>query len=181
VSDVFDVVFVCTGNRFRSPLAAAIFREAAAGLPVQVSSAGTLELGPTPPLREAVEAGARLGLDLSSHRSRGLTGLDLSGVDLVVGFERHHVAAAVVEAGAPRNRTFTLPELVGLLEQIPDPDSERLERARRLVAAAGEKRGDPARSQMPELEDPIGLPGGAQREIADEAREFTERLAKMLF
>jgi protein-tyrosine-phosphatase len=182
VSDVFDVVFVCTGNRFRSPLAAAIFREAAAGLPVQVSSAGTLELGPTPALREAVEAATRFGLDLSSHRSRGLTGLDLSGVDLVVGFERHHVAAAVVEANAPRGRTFTLPELVELLAGMAKPRAtDPLHRARELVAGAGEKRGDPAQSDMRELEDPIGLPGSDQREIADQIRELTEQLAKALF
>jgi protein-tyrosine-phosphatase len=44
-ADVFRVAFVCTGNRFRSPLAAALFRSAAEGLPVEVASAGTLDLG----------------------------------------------------------------------------------------------------------------------------------------
>jgi hypothetical protein len=44
VSDAsFEVVFVCTGNRFRSPLAAALFGRATAGLPVSVSSRGTLD------------------------------------------------------------------------------------------------------------------------------------------
>lgn len=182
MSDVFDVVFVCTGNRFRSPLAAAIFREAVGAACVRVSSAGTLELGPMPALREAIEAGTRLGLDLSSHRSRAVTGLDLSGADLVVGFERHHVAAAVVESGAPRDRTFTLPELVELLAGVPRPHAtDPLDRARELVAGAGEKRGDPAHTRMGELEDPIGLPGTEQREIADEVGELTQRLADTLF
>jgi protein-tyrosine phosphatase len=182
VSDVFGVVFVCTGNRFRSPLAAAIFREATAGLPVRVSSAGTLELGAMPALEEALEAGSRIGVDLTSHRSRGLIGLDLSAADLVVGFERHHLGAAVLDASAPRHRVFTLPEIVTLLERLPDPEPvDALERARRLVALAAESRGQETWRTTSELEDPIGLSRGKQRSIAEQVRELTERLSRALF
>ena len=44
-ADELQVVFVCTGNRFRSPLAAALFREATSGLPVDVRSMGTSVTG----------------------------------------------------------------------------------------------------------------------------------------
>ena len=50
-----DVVFLCTGNRFRSPLAAALFAEATAGLPVHVRSAGTLNVGSPPVFPETLE------------------------------------------------------------------------------------------------------------------------------
>ena len=70
-ADDFRVFFVCTGNLFRSPLAAELFRAELAGLPVVVSSAGTLNLGAVPAEPEAVEQAALLGADLSSHRARG--------------------------------------------------------------------------------------------------------------
>jgi protein-tyrosine phosphatase len=182
VSDVFDVVFVCTGNRFRSPLAAAIFARATSGLPVRVASAGTLELGAMPALAEAVEAASGFGIELASHRSRGLIGLDLSGTDLVVGFERHHLGAAVLDASAPRDRVFTLPEIVRLLESLPPPEpAGTVERARRLVGLAAENRGAETWRSVSELEDPIGLGRGTQRSIAEQVRELTERLSRALF
>src|SRR5439155_4834134 len=109
----FDVVFVCTGNRFRSPLAEALLRAATGGQPVRVRSVGTLRLDAEPALPEAVESAQQLGLDISQHRSCCIEDVDLSSADLVVGFEANHVASAVVDAGADRKRTFLLPELVG--------------------------------------------------------------------
>ena len=40
----FEVVFVCTGNRFRSPLAESLLRAATEGLPVRVRSLGMLRV-----------------------------------------------------------------------------------------------------------------------------------------
>ena len=37
----FEIVFVCTGNQFRSPLGAAVFEREARGRSVRVSSCGT--------------------------------------------------------------------------------------------------------------------------------------------
>jgi len=51
----FRIDFVCTGNRFRSPLAAELLRRAIGGLPVEVASVGTLDLGPLSALPEAME------------------------------------------------------------------------------------------------------------------------------
>ena len=50
----FQIVFVCTGNRFRSPIAAAFVQKHGAGLPLDLRSLGTLDTGPAPPLAEAV-------------------------------------------------------------------------------------------------------------------------------
>jgi protein-tyrosine-phosphatase len=175
------VVFVCTGNRFRSPLAEALFRRATDGLGVETSSLGLLELGAVPALREAIAEGARLGVDLTPHVARSLVGRELSPVDLVVGFERMHVVTAVVEAGARRDQTFTLPELVGLLESIELPDGERLERAREAVARAARARPDPELRSLPELGDPLGRGAAVYRETADRLLDLTGRLAGGLF
>jgi protein-tyrosine-phosphatase len=178
--DELTVVFVCTGNRFRSPLAELIFRRAAGDVPVRTASRGTLELGPLPALPEALEEAERLGLDLASHRARPIDGEDLSSMDLVLGFERMHVVAAVVEASAPRERTFTLPELVELLEAGERPSaSEPVERAREAISAAATARRD--RHAVPEVLDPIGQPRQVFRETAAELEDLVGRLTDRLF
>ena len=148
------VVFVCTGNRFRSPLGAALFAKAA-GAQATVESAGTLELGARPAFAETIEEGGRLGVDLSGHRARYLGRVDLSSADLVLGFEQMHVATAVVDAGAERDRSFTLPELVDLVgprQETPREAIARCERSpeRRATDAtdAGDQRSGRTRQQQ---------------------------------
>jgi protein-tyrosine-phosphatase len=176
----FRVAFVCTGNRFRSPLAAALLEEETRGLPVRIASLGTLDLGGRPALPEAVEIASELGLDLSEHRARGLARVDLSRADLVLGFEARHIKSSVVESGAPRSVSFTLPELVGLLGRIPGPPlpSDPVERARVRVRQAHALRGG---AEAEELGDPLGLTVRDQRRIAGELVRLTETLAERLF
>ena len=179
----FRVVFLCTGNRFRSPLAAAVLRRESEGMPVDVDSAGTLELGPVPALPEAVFEAERLGLDLRGHRACSLDEADLAGADLVVGFERMHIRTAVVEGGARREVTFTLPELVQLLGRIEPPSAaDPLERARLSVelAHAGRPQ-DPTLADAPELADPLGRSAAYQRETAERVASLTTALARALF
>lgn len=143
------------------------------GLPVEVSSLGTLDLGPVPALPEAVTLAEELGLDLTSHRARQLG--DLRDRDLVVGFERKHVMAAVVDAGAPLEKTFTLPELVGLLHDRAGPARDR-------VAAAHAARPKDFRNRpLPEIPDPLGLSVPEQRAVARAVEEQVSSLAAALF
>jgi protein-tyrosine phosphatase len=175
----FQVVFVCTGNRFRSPLAAELFRARTTGLPVSVRSAGTLELGPASVLTEALEHGSRLGIDLSSHEASCLVGEDLSGADLIIGFEHMHVATAVVEAHAKRERTFTLPELVGLLENSSGDSTaaESIEQAETAVAQADAlRRSAGLPIGYPEIADPLG----AGREVSMQTAEIIDTLTNRL-
>lgn len=179
---LFQLVVVCTGNRFRSPLAAAVVEQLAANLPVRVSSLGTLDLHGAPPLRAAVKQASRLGLDLSGHRARTLVGADLGSADLIVGFERAHIGAAVLEAQAPRERAFLLTELVELLEEAPPLfDADPLERARAAVAHA-----DAARSESPadwyeEIPDPLGGSARVARAVATDVQRLTLVLLRGLF
>jgi protein-tyrosine phosphatase len=179
----YEVAFVCTGNRFRSPLAAAVFASRVE-VPVQTVSAGLLRVGPMPALPEAVELARSFGLDLSSHRARDLSVVDLEPFDLVLGFERSHVQAAVVDASARIERTFTLPELVPLLEEVPERTSQAapLARARERVAEAHAARAPSFRtSVMPEVADPLGHSRREQQAIAEEVRRLSGRLAQLLF
>jgi protein-tyrosine phosphatase len=178
----FQLVVVCTGNRFRSPLAAAVVQQLVADLPVEVSSLGTLDLGDAPPLRAAVKQAGRLGLDLSSHRARTLVGTDLRYADLIIGFERAHVGAAVLEARAPRERAFLLTELVELLDASPPlAHDDPLRRARAAVARAdATRREDPAEWQR-EIPDPLGGSARVARDVATDVQRLTVALVRGLF
>ena len=153
-----SVLFVCTGNRFRSALAESLFRGATEGLPVRVSSAGTQQLAPGKALPEALELGLELGVDLGAHRSRPLRPEIVEGADLVVGFEQRHVKVAVVEGGAQRERTFTAGELAALLRVagVPAGDDPAGD-ARAAIAEADRLRTRlGARLEAAELPDPFG-------------------------
>jgi len=182
-NDPIHVVFVCTGNRFRSPLAEALLRRAVPPYALRTDSYGTLNVGTAPPLDEAVIEARRFGIDLSEHAARPITDADLSRADLVVGFERHHGVSAIVEARARRERTFTLAELVPALEAIkvaPRPDP-LLRAQRALTLLDSHRRPAAADWDPPEVVDPLGLARDAQREIAHRVEDLTTRLARALF
>lgn len=179
---VLEIVVICSGNRFRSPIAQAVLQEASAGLPVRVGSAGTLDLQPGPALPQAITFGNSLGLDLSAHASRRVAGSDLSEADLVIGFEPIHAATAVMDARARRERTFLLTELVGLLAHVALPvDAGPVERARSVVREANELRRRGPTSQWEEIADPMGGPEAGFVATGRLVRELTLSLAQSLF
>jgi protein-tyrosine phosphatase len=178
------VAFVCTGNRFRSPLAAALLARETKRLPLRIESLGTLDVGAKPPLPEAAKIAKGYGLDLSDHRARALAQVDLEPFDLVLGFERLHVISSVFEARAAIERTFTLPELVERLQRLPGAPlpKEPLERARVRIRQAHVARPPGFRKgPFPELGDPLGLTRRAQRQTAAELAALVEALARGLF
>jgi protein-tyrosine phosphatase len=180
---MFEILFVCTGNRCRSPLAEEQLRRLAAGLPVSVGSVGLLDLGSAPALPEVLEVARSVGLDLSSHRSRHLAGVDLSGVDLVLGLERSHVAAVVVEANVPYDKAFTLKEIVRLLTGVrASSEGDPEERARALVRSAHERRrAEPSFVAGEDIEDPFGGPRSGYVEMAGTVAELCRSLMTRLF
>ena len=107
----FRVLFVCTGNTCRSPLAAAaLARELGADSAlVEVTSAGTSAWEGEPATEYSIEVAARDGLDLSAHRSRRVSAALLEQADLVLVMERSHVGA-VRSLGADPARTVVLSE-----------------------------------------------------------------------
>jgi protein-tyrosine phosphatase len=174
-----EIVFVCTGNRFRSPLAEGLLRASVAGLPVSVRSYGTLEEEGEPVLPEALWHAERFGVDISAHRSSSLAKARLAAADLVIGFETIHVAKAVSEAGAARERAFTLPELILCLELIETPRVDGfLEYARAMIRDAG---GLQRPQSVPEIGDPFGGPRRGFGEAAGRIRDLVAVLTEKLF
>ena len=181
--DIFDVVVICTGNQFRSPIVEGLMRASTSRLPLRVSSVGTKELGAAPALPEAVRIASEFGVDLTAHRARSLRGIDMSGADLVLGFELEHVAAAVVEARANYEHTFTILELISLLEQItPNEIQDPVRRARSSIQSAHRLRPKTGLlSPEAQIQDPLGGRPGVYRETAENLRKATRQLIDRLF
>jgi protein-tyrosine phosphatase len=83
------LLFVCTGNTCRSPLAAALARRelAARGIHATVDSAGVNPVENAPASPTAVAAGREAQLDLASHRARLLLRSDVLAADLILVME----------------------------------------------------------------------------------------------
>jgi protein-tyrosine-phosphatase len=174
----FHVVFICTGNRARSPLAEALLR-AKLGDAARVESYGTLDLGPEPAMPDAIDAAAALGVDLRDHRARSLHSVRLDEADLVVGFELFHVAAAVVEAGASRERSFLIGELATLIDEVSGIGSRPL--GPRATVALAHTRRMTRRTSTQALADPYGKSRKVYNDVAKTIDGLTTALAKGLF
>lgn len=102
------VLVVCSGNICRSPMAAEYLRHRAARSGLEhlvVDSAGTLGIEGAPASDEAIRTLRECGLDLSGHRSKGLTAASLRSADLVLAMASDHLdylAAAYPGVGGAR-------------------------------------------------------------------------------
>ena len=176
----FRILFVCTGNQCRSPLAAAFMSQLAnrTDARVEIDSAGLLDNPPTPSPERMVETARARGIDLSAHRSTPLSQLDCSSYDLVVGFERQHIATAVVEGGAPADRTFLLSELVRLIDEAGEAATGD---PRAVIEAAARRRGMGTFVPGEELDDPIGRSRADYERVTGEVADLVGALERRLF
>ncbi|MAE62551.1 MAG: threonylcarbamoyl-AMP synthase [Planctomycetaceae bacterium] len=88
------VLFVCSGNTCRSPMAAALARTDLNDPRIDVISAGVFAGSGSPMSDDARRAVEQLGVDPGAHRSQALTPELLAQADVVFGMTQSHVAAA---------------------------------------------------------------------------------------
>ena len=146
------VLFVCSGNICRSPMAAEYMRHRAAQerlASVAVDSAGLLGIEGAPASREAIEVLREAALDLGAHRSRGIRATDARSSDLLLVMTPEHLReiADRFPAAVPRTR------LLRAFEAGPEPAH------------------DPA-----PLADPIGCPIELYRHCFDTIRICVDHL-----
>ena len=173
---MFSILFVCSGNRCRSPYAHAV---AAALSPdwVEVSSAGTLDIPGARPPAELLAVAEDHNVDLSAFRSVPLAEANPQGADLIVGMTLDHVASGVVNGGANPEKSFTITELVRLLELSRPKPTHSPEEAAEVVTRAHATRVQ-QKTFVPagDIEDPMGGPRKAYEAMANRLDGLCRRM-----
>ncbi len=123
-----SIIFVCTANRFRSPIAAAALRKELQQHKTpgdwQVLSAGTWTSEGMPAAFEAMRAAALLGLDISTHSSREISAELVKAADLILVMEQGHKEALQAEFPRSAHKVHLLSEAAtGVAYDIQDPAS----------------------------------------------------------
>jgi glycine hydroxymethyltransferase len=119
------VLFVCTGNICRSPMAEGLFRHATKGRnEFRVISAGVGAVDGLPPSEYAVRALRELGIDISRQRSRMLTADLVNEADYIFGMTHSHVDAITLLYPQAAEKTFLLREFDETLESYENDISD---------------------------------------------------------
>jgi len=121
----YNLLFVCTGNTCRSPMAAAAAR---AGIVrrgwthVEVQSAGLSALTGTPAADNAVRVAGEQGMDLTRHEAQPLTPELVEWADLILGMGHSHLMGIAELGGGEKAALITdFVDGPGLGRPIEDP------------------------------------------------------------
>ncbi|NLZ38063.1 MAG: low molecular weight protein arginine phosphatase [Firmicutes bacterium] len=118
------LLFVCTGNTCRSPLAqviAARLLEKEGLSDWTVASAGLAALNGMSASRQALTVANTLGLDLALHQSRSLTEELAAKAELILVMTQAHKEMLLKILPQYGEKVFTLKEFIGQTGDIADP------------------------------------------------------------
>jgi len=120
-----NIVFICTANICRSPVAEVLFadwlRQQPDAQDWQVSSAGTWAADGAPASADTREVLSELGLDLSRHRSRRVDRSLVATADLLLCMTRSQREAMQADFPEYANRIQLLTAMAGPPYDVDDP------------------------------------------------------------
>ena len=133
-----NVLFVCTANICRSPMAEAALRaeliERTAEGYWTVSSAGVFATPGEMPTPEAIQAMAECGYSVRDHRSRMLDHTLADAADLILVMTRAHRETVQARFPEHAHKVHLLSEMIGADFDISDPYGGSLARYRSAAA-----------------------------------------------
>lgn len=119
------LLFVCTANICRSPMAEALFRNKVAreidGHDWKVESAGTWAVTGVPAAKNSRLAMYNRELDIEDHRSQPVNGKMLNTFDLILTMEQSHKETLSIEFPEISGRVYVITEMIGSSYDIWDP------------------------------------------------------------
>ncbi len=119
------VIFVCTGNVCRSPMAAGLFFEKLVrqGMAehVRVRSAGIWALEGRPASAYSLQVMSEHDLDISAHRGRNLTQADVDEAHLMLVMTKRHAAIISRDFQRTEGKVHLLSAMAGPDYDILDP------------------------------------------------------------
>jgi protein-tyrosine-phosphatase len=130
------VLFVCTGNTCRSPMAEGLLRKMAQekGWGLSAFSAGLAAFPGVPAAPEAVEAAKEKGFDLEPHQSQPLSKPLVLESDLIVTMTARHKEMILKKMPGLEGKVQMLSELAGAGEtDIEDPVGQPIESYRETL------------------------------------------------
>jgi RpiB/LacA/LacB family sugar-phosphate isomerase len=147
-----NVLFVCTGNICRSPMAQGLFADLVRGRrDIEVTSAGIGAVGGQPPSPHSVEVMAELGIDIRNIRSKPLMAELVRKADFIFVMTYGHLDSMLLLFPSAAEKTFLLREF--------ETDLPVMER---------------------EVSDPIGQSREIYRECRDQIRAALPRLLDLV-
>jgi protein-tyrosine-phosphatase len=135
VSQTLRIVFVCSGNICRSPLAERMAKGMLAerDVPAVVISAGTLGLQGRPAAAHSIAVAAEIDVDLEGHRSQGVSLPLMRMADRIVVMAPRHEEDLLATDPALGSKIVRLWEYLDEeLDHIPDPVGQNIETFRAM-------------------------------------------------
>ena len=119
------VLFICSGNLCRSPMAEYLLQARLDKLGINdtlVESVGTIAIHGNRAVQEAITQLAHRGIDMSAHRSAPLTKEAVESADMVIAMEWYHLRMAISLCPSAKSKTVLMGSFLDGSDEIEIPD-----------------------------------------------------------